>query len=127
VYREAATILSDEMEADVDENLGQSAAPPQPRAETPGEMERQTLAGQSRRDAEGKVEESLRTGTEQDLHKKAKPDVPDGLETFADDPQKWVDRLLELKETRQIEQLEQELEVFRSIYPDYELPSELLD
>jgi hypothetical protein len=39
----------------------------------------------------------------------------------------WIEQLLELKKTRQLEELAGELARFRSAYPDYPLPPELDD
>lgn len=42
-------------------------------------------------------------------------------------PEDWIDLMLELKSSNQLERLSKELEAFRSVYPDHPLPDELRD
>ncbi len=43
------------------------------------------------------------------------------------DPVAWIEKMLELKQTEQYEELKHELEAFRKAYPDYPLPPQLQD
>lgn len=42
-------------------------------------------------------------------------------------PEDWIDLMLELKSSNQLNRLSKELEAFRSVYPDHPLPIELRD
>lgn len=42
-------------------------------------------------------------------------------------PEDWIDLMLELKSSNQLNLLSTELEAFRSVYPDHPLPNELRD
>jgi hypothetical protein len=42
-------------------------------------------------------------------------------------PEEWIDLMLELKSSNQLNRLSTELEAFRSVYPDHPLPNELRD
>lgn len=42
-------------------------------------------------------------------------------------PEDWIDLMLELKSSNQLNRLSKELEAFRSVYPDHPLPIELSD
>ena len=42
-------------------------------------------------------------------------------------PEDWIDLMLELKSSNQLNRLSKELEAFRSVYPDHPLPTELRD
>lgn len=42
-------------------------------------------------------------------------------------PEDWIELMLELKSSNQQARLSRELEAFRSVYPDYPLPTELRD
>ncbi len=43
------------------------------------------------------------------------------------DPVAWIEKMLELQQTKQHEELKHELEAFRKVYPDYPLPPKLQD
>jgi hypothetical protein len=49
------------------------------------------------------------------------------LNSNPEDPDDWIARLLELRQDRQFEQLQLELDAFQAAYPDYPLPPELAD
>jgi hypothetical protein len=91
--------------------------------------QQESMADQSRRSAEEQrvdVTDAVQ-GSEPDeqvIEARAKEYE---LNSNLEDPDDWIARLLELRQDRQFEQLQLELDAFQAAYPDYPLPPELAE